>query len=367
MIRSRRSVLPAAALVIGATLASCGEYNGIQQDGEPAPATSSPQPEAKSSDVVIDVRELSDGPAPRIAWLDGRTLHDGDREIRLTGEPYEVAVVNKRIVELGPTQSATDSEVLVRNRRGDIRARYPDPVSRLATNAERNIVAWIAEDNRPMILQTGHKQALEMPREPKGRNGDPVAVVGKDCFNGPETVVGAGCTVFFMLSIGDQTVPYESSEHGIVAPVDTEIDELFDVSQDRAMIGGQASTDSESCSRFEREDKSYETCDYLLYRFSPDARHILGHGPEIGEGPATDTLHLIDARTGESVRTIRSPADSYTLWEAAWEDDSHLLVVVNQDETTWAIVRIGLDGSAELAAGPKESDSDTTYGFAVQP
>ena len=364
MIRTPRGVLMAVALVI-AILTGCGEQKSAQKPDDSA--TPSPTAAAKPVDTVIDVTKLKKGDAPRIAWLEGRTLHDGDRSVRLPGgQRNDVAVLGDRIVLSGVPGSGS-TEIRVMDGTGAITARYRDGLSRLVTNGKRNIVAWIAADNTPMALQAGHKNPAELRREPKGTTGDAIAVVGDDCFNGPETVEGAGCSVYFSLSRKDVSLPFVASEHGIVDRVDTKIVTLSDVSETGALIGIAGAGDK-SCGRYESEDTSYQTCDHLPDSFSPDGSKIIAYPAAITEGPATDAITVLDSQTGKTRLTVRSPADSATIWQTVWEDDSHVLAYVNQGESTWAIVRVGVDGKAELAAGPKkDAKSLTVFGFATQP
>jgi hypothetical protein len=368
MIRTPRGVVPVVALVMSLLLTACGEQKAAQEPDESA--TPSPTAAEKQADIVIDVADLEKGAAPKIGWRQDLTLHDGDRTVRLTGDELaDVAVLGNRIITRGPSSSG-DTEVQVRDSKGAITDRYPNPLSRLVTNSKRTIVAWIAEDNTPKVLQAGHRDPLDLPgvSKKKGDQGDAVAVLGNDCFHDAEEVEGAGCSVFFTLTSQDKRAPFAASNHGFVQEADTTITDLLDVSDDQALIGIVDRSAAKLCNRYESEAKSYETCDHVLSEFSPDGRSILGYSSEITEGPALDAINLLDAATGETRLTARSPAGSATIWETAWEDDEHVLAIVNQDETTWAIVRVGLDGKAELAAGPKDdAESTTVFGFAVQP
>ena len=368
MIRTPRGVFPVVALVMSLMLTACGEQKSTPEPDESA--TPSPTAAEKPTDIVIDVADLEKGAAPKIGWRQNLTLHDADRTVRLAGnELADVAVLGNRIITRGPGESG-DTEVQVRDSKGTITDRYPNPLSRLVTNSERTIVAWIAEDNTPKVLQAGHREPLDLPRvsKKKGDQGDAVAVLGNDCFHGPEEVEGAGCSVFFTLTSKDKRAPFAASNHGFVQEADSTISDLLDVSDDQALIGIVDPTAASLCSRYESEAKAYRTCDHVLNEFSPDGGSILGYSSEITEGPALDAIDVLDAATGKTRLTARSPADSATIWETAWEDDEHVLAIVNQDETTWAIVRIGMDGKAELAVGPvKDAESTTVFGFATQP
>ena len=266
MIRTPRGVLLVVALVIALMLAACGEQKSAQEPDESA--SPSPTAAAKPADLVIDLADLEKGAAPKIGWRQDLTLHDADRTVRLAGnELADVAVLGERIITRGPGQSG-DTEVQVRDSKGTITDRYPNPLSRLVTNSERTIVAWIAEDNTPKVLQAGHRDALDLPRvsKKKGDQGDAVAVLGNDCFHGPEEVEGAGCSVFFTLTSKDKRAPFVASNHGFVQEADTTITDLLDVSDDQALIGIVDPSAAKLCSRYESEATSYDTCDHVLRR-----------------------------------------------------------------------------------------------------
>jgi hypothetical protein len=89
-----------------------------------------------------------------------------------------------------------------------------------------------------------------------------------------------------------------------------------------------------------------------LISFSPDGRLLVG------------TQHratvLLDARTGALLTTLPSGLQS-----VVWEDDRHLLAVAYGNERE-ALLRIGLDGRAELV-GPVREARGHGYVFETQP
>ena len=141
--------------------------------------------------------------------------------------------------------------------------------------------------------------------------------------------------MYYTLARKNRSPQFVSSEHGLVDQVDTKIDELLDVAENGALIGASSASAGKVCGRYENDSTSYETCDHVLDTFSPDAKNIIGYLGLISEERASDAISALDALTGKPRLTFRSPADTYTLWDTAWEDDSHVLAVVNQDESTW--------------------------------
>jgi hypothetical protein len=356
VIRSRW--LSAAALLAGALLlASC-----TKPADTPAPA---PLDKAKASGVTVDVGQLRHGRSPKLAWFNGSTLHQGSRTTKLPGEPpTEVAITPDRIVTWGPSDSG-EPAVHVGTLDADVTEDFPSPTSGLVTNAQRNLVAWVTDDGTPQVLQDGRPEPITLPKATVGDAPDAVAILGHDCFNGPETVAGAGCSVFFTISHDRMTESMVSSTHGFVEKASDKIAELQDVSPRQAKIGLTVTGGNRLCSRYESEPKNYKTCAYFPRTFSSNGKRFIAFSSEVGEGPATNEISVRDAESGKALLTARSPKGEATIWDARWEDGSHLLAVVNQDEK-FSIVRIGLDGKVERAVGPVESPS-ANFSLTVQP
>lgn len=81
--------------------------------------------------------------------------------------------------------------------------------------------------------------------------------------------------------------------------------------------------------------------------FSPDGRYL---ATMTGQGERSTTVNVRDSRTGDAVVTLVGEDDAYHGDESsvAWEDDRHLLLA-RVDADGEALVRLGVDGSAELA------------------
>jgi hypothetical protein len=91
------------------------------------------------------------------------------------------------------------------------------------------------------------------------------------------------------------------------------------------------------------------TCDHQLGRFSPDGRFLVGGTPD-ADGPGSPTVAILDARTLEPVVEFGPGKNQpgFAL-QAVWEDDDSVLVVYEL-EAEQAILRLGTDGSVELAS-----------------
>ena len=163
---------------------------------------------------ALDLDGLTVGAAPKIAWSRGTSLNGDDA---------------KKVLPAKLDQFVETKQLLVmRDVDGNVFAYSPDgPTSKtpigkatgdLAVNDERNLVAWIAPDGSPTVLQEGEAKPATLLSQQGVTDGDAVAVRGHDCFNGPETVEGAGCSVYFR-SRGEKPQSFVASNHGFVEAI----------------------------------------------------------------------------------------------------------------------------------------------------
>lgn len=347
---------PFAGLLLVTALASCGT-----EGPEPKPSLS-------AKPTVLDITGLANGDAPEIAWAKGALLN---------GDPA------KDILQKNVDQFARTKQLLVmRDVEGNVFAYAPEgpkgtePIGtatgRLAVNAERNMVAWVEPDGSPTVLQEGHAKPVTLPKPDGVEGGDAVAVLGSDCFNGPETVEGAGCSVYLRVH-DEEPRSFVASNHGFVESADDEIPHLADA-DDHGIVGWTETFGMETCSKYvergtaEGEGNSWKTCKHMPLSFSPDGKRVLATH-EIGfEGLGTGELTILDRATGKSKLTLRNNEKSQAfIVDMTWEDDDHVLAVAFQ-QGKWAIIRVGVDGAMELAVKPAAGeDTDIPFKLAVQP
>jgi hypothetical protein len=100
---------------------------------------------------VLDIRGLKTGAKPRIAWSKG-TLLDGDPTKNVLPAHVDQFAVTKQLM----VSRDTDGHVYAYAPEGP-RGTTPigEATGRIAINAERNLVAWIAPDGSPTVLQEG--------------------------------------------------------------------------------------------------------------------------------------------------------------------------------------------------------------------
>lgn len=352
-----------AAVVLAFGLGGC---TNVKRTAAPHPA------KTPGETLVVNPATLKSGAAPHIAWADGR---------RLTGKR---AVLPAHLDEFAQTRQLLVS----RDVDGNVFAYAPEgpvgttPIGHatggLAVNAERNLVAWIAPDGSPTVLQEGAAKPIELP-EPEGGidGGDAEAVLGHDCFNGPETVEGAGCSVFYRTT-GAKPRSFVTSNHGFAVEADDHgrIKGLADADND-AVVGWTRLVDGlRFCSAIislpsedGKRGPSWTTCDHLPLAFSPDGKHLVATQPEGFEGLGASLLAVLDRQTGRPILEGRSDEKTQAfVTQLVWEDDDHLLAVVFQ-QGVWSIVRVGLDGSMEVAAksAGNQDEVEDPFTLSVQP
>ena len=94
--------------------------------------------------------------------------------------------------------------------------------------------------------------------------------------------------------------------------------------------------------------------------FSPDSEHVLG----VDYAWEPYELAVMDSATGQRLAHVELVGDDgrrrLFVWDTYWEDDDHVLAVIEY-RRTWSLLRLGVDGSVELALPWERSDSPDLY------
>jgi hypothetical protein len=361
LVIPRLAVLVAAALVV---LTACG----TQQRADPAPARTTSAP-TKLGTLSLDGLNVAD--APRITWSRGTSLGGDDA---------------KKVLPAKLDQFVETKQLLVmRDVDGNVFAYAPDgptsttPIGEatgsLAVNVERNLVAWIAPDGSPTVLQEGEAKTAVLPKRGGVTAGDAVAVLGHDCLSGPETVEGAGCSVYFRAH-GEKPQSFVASNHGFVEAIGEGV-HLQDADESGEVGWTTLNEDQTTCSTYRGHEtldadtaKTWRTCDFMPLTFSPDGKHILATSAHGYEGLGASSLTILDRETGRPRLTLSNNAKSQAaVVDMVWEDDAHVLAVVAQ-KLDWGVIRVGLDGSVELAderLHPSAELESIPYRLSLQP
>jgi hypothetical protein len=360
------------AIAVPTALTAGGSFTGADRDTPPA--TNSPPVEPTPTGThedVLDTRNLPQGEAPRIPWLDGTRLHVGEDTLDLDAGYDAVAVLGDRYVA---TLRGETSSVVVLDASGSETATYPLESSGLVVNRAGTAVAWVAPDGTPHVVQADLDEPVRMsPAE--GDNAQVLAIIGDDCATDPESTEGGGCTVFFSTDSATGRTTWGASSHGFTDVARPEGQALLDAESEVDGAGGflalsRPVDDMAWCSELTRSESGrvWETCDFMPLAFSPDGEHVLATHPVGYEGFGTSQLTVLTTADGEPVLDLKATVESQaTITDMVWEDGSHVLARVFQ-EGRWTVIRVGLDGSVEYAVAPVPgADLEGRFVLAAQP
>jgi hypothetical protein len=217
---------------------------------------------------------------------------------------------------------------------------------RLAVSANGSMVAWLAADRAVRVVETGREASLDLPRVPGAVEIG--ALAGYDTCLEAESDVG-GCTAY--VDVDEPRQAWLTTSHGIV-DVAGPLLAVADSAPDGDVIGLVSVADEGSCGGLfaEPDAATWETCAHTLTAFSPSGRLVLGTDAYL-DGFGRRSVAFLDAADGAVLQEFAGKGRGPTILQTAWEDDEHVLAVVFE-RGRWAVVRLGVDGSAELAVEP---------------
>lgn len=385
-IRRRRAlaasaaVAAAVAIVVPTAMLGTDLFDGAAPDNAP-PATMTASGTGTEDETPVtgslDIRGLEQGATPGIPLMQGSTLISGSETSDLGIELTQVAQLGEWVVGTAMGGDGADSTLYVLHPTTDDIV-YEEPVhhTNLVVSDQNDAVAWVDDLGRPKIWQAGATEPIVLrAAEVPGNNPQARALNGERCDQDPETTEGAGCTVWFTQEDGEGGLAtYVASTHGVTEPFgDVGFRSLTGVSNNpgsQRYIGmTQVKEDSSSCSGIsgpQSADITWETCDHYLLAFSPDGSRILATDP-YGDGIGDTEVAILDAASGDLLVSLDNRRSEAFVNAMVWEDDEHVLATVSQ-AGQWALVRIGLDGSMEYAAGPQAGvDVDPPWFLARRP
>jgi hypothetical protein len=216
---------------------------------------------------------------------------------------------------------------------------YPVQTNSITMSADDGAVAWMADDFRVRVLTSGVAEpatldGVPMPGESPG---------SIDAVLAPDHLLG-----------GDwSTTTGEITPEGYRDIHTTQPFRVDDVSPDGSLwvVSYPAPADPQfGCSSLydpEADQFVAKSCTTSGLRFSPDGQHLIGMRGDNNMYGEVDMFDLDLARVGSY-----SP-DPAVVSRAAWADSEHLLVTTaNWHDNQWSLVRVGLDGTAEVVEGP---------------
>ena len=375
VVRRRRQLAAGAALAVAAAVivpTAVIATRGLDDGQGPGPATESatstptgasesPGPEPSQPEPTkrapIDIAALPVGDAPKIDWAEGADVHRADGST-------VAGVLPEGTTGLAPLGDGW--VVATRDGEGNGFARFvpADGMAaqvlfeldgHLTTSPLGEVVAFTQPDGQVKIMQDGGADNFSMAPMTATGPYDTVAVTSEDCREAePE---GGGCTVL-VNAVGEEPGAWFTTSHGIVDRLGGPIVRLTAWSAERYAGITRFNDDLTTCSSVrdaESGDEVWKTCDNRVVDFSPTGAAALGIG-SVGSGNGEGQITLLDAADGSIfVDLVADEQHQVFATQWAWEDDSHVLVVVREG-LDWSVVRLGTDGSLELAVEPRGGD-----------
>ncbi|MGC4112691.1 MAG: hypothetical protein QM747_20165 [Nocardioides sp.] len=365
-IRRRRTAgavvgAAAAVAVVVPTLALATHGGGHRT--EPLPSTqntTSQTPSPSQSGVVrapLDVRGLPLGDAPADGYLVGRTLHlpNGSTTRITTAAPVDAYVtLSDDTIVLHTRDAGGATAVEVIDSHGDHHGPYP-ATDGVVVDANHAAAGWVGTDGHPYFWNEAATKPDRSDAQVSGGSFEARALAdtcdsggtSPDCAmlvrtTAPST--GKATDWLASLSPGDDTVQRAAPDRRFVG--------LTDLSYDGREIGLTRITDTGSCSGVAAgaAPVTWKTCRHTLLAFSPRGSY-LSADVNFHSGLGSSVFAAYDY-LGHQVFEYRSRLSvQATVTRSVWEDDAHVLAIVYQDGR-WYVVRFGVDGSRELAAGP---------------
>jgi hypothetical protein len=346
--------------------AGCGEDPGPDSDADAdltptssASSTDAASPSEEPSAPPVEVttlttKGLGQGPPPSVdilAAADPAEPAGTWSLVRPSGEqtpldidrPFGFASTGNGLVVL--EDGGDGAVVSVVDGNGDETSSEDALGYRLAVTPDGSVVAWLTADRSVRVLEAGG-QSFDFGAEDLG--SEIGAIWGRGtCLESQ----GGGCSAYVNVD-EPRSVYVTTTTHGIVEDRAGSMLAAVDVDVDGRVVGLVSVTDEGSCSAVYTEpaEQAWETCGHTLTSFSPDGSRVLGTDAYL-DGFGQRSVAFLDGTDGTPLHEFTSTGKGPSVLQTAWEDEEHVLAVV-YERGRWSVVRLGADGSAELALGP---------------
>jgi hypothetical protein len=318
---------------------------------EPTPSSSSSGlPTSPRAPVKVSVEGARTGSPPNLDYL----RHDAGGWVLVSvgGQPVPVAQTYDDFVPfedgfVGLRISAA-STVDVVDGTGKVTHSEDAMGYRLAATPDGQMVGWLRPGGVPVDYEVATDEVLTGPKVTDAT--DLAALDGeKTCDEATSPVHGC----FWLVIDADNGRTWGASSHGIVDRLPG-VGTASDIDSDGYVVGITSTSDLGSCSALLRPWRKprWETCDFRLRTFSPDATRVSATNA-YGDGLG-DTQVALLGRDGTVQQEFRA-ARGVNFMKEVWEDEDHLLVLTYGDDG-WAGLRLGVDGSVEVAVPPISGD-----------
>jgi len=346
--RMRASIVMAAvalAIAVPVGVVAIGDDN--PGNPEPGPAvTSTPTPTPNTDRISFD--GLKTGKAPATGYRIGDQLYaDGQALGHTDSASSFLARINGGFLIGG----ANDSVGFIADDGSALDKTWPFSGG-FAVSPEGNVGAFVEPDGTVIAVQDGGSRQFDLGKAPAvGGEASWIiaAVTGENCSGRSEE---PGCTVYLNNNGTDAVIAKIQPNRDPIL-VYPELQRLADVEDHGWAAGTTSVSDTGSCSAVldKTDTEIWKTCDYSFGSFSPNGKYLLA-GPAYRDGSGDGSLAVIypalKSSDPASIVVDLKTADGALVYQATWEDSSHVLAVVFKGDE-WAVVRIGMDGSRELA------------------
>lgn len=357
---------PLTLAALGALLVTAPSANGFTD-----PAVDRPSAPAAASSTTLHLGALSVGAGPGIAFIRGRHLdfEVGDYRLRRPdgttlhlprGTWVDWAPMGRGAIGTFGTEAGPEVQVV--HASGRVTSSFVTHYG-LAVSPDRSIVGWLlGRLNTPHVVEGGGNRTFDLPRIGHGLAIGTISGAKTCKEQAPE---GGGCTIF-VNTAHDRTV-WVSTSHGIVTEVGP-MRSVSDVDQRGRVVGRAADSGAKPCFGMWKPSghRLWKTCDSRLRTLSPGGSRVIGTGPVTNRFGDIHTVTLYDD-TGHGLASYAAKGDSH-ISQVTWEDATHVLATVFELGASshcpgscrghWAAVRLGVDGSAELATPVVKGRSD---------
>jgi hypothetical protein len=339
-IRRRRQAMTSGVVAAAVLAVAIPAGFGLASRTDSTPDYTNPSPTR-----VVEPEPSAIG----VPYLEGRTLTlPGGQERELPGRYDGAVVLGDRVLAVGqdPESAAWTLTDL------DDDSRVALATGSLVTNSDASAVAYVRDDGQ-VLVESFDGTVTELG---SAGNVEPIALVG-----GPDCSAPGSCAVWFDRGEGGIGVVQNGGPAlevpDAVAITDAAVDGRLSIVTSVDLAAGGA------CSAIIRRGaEAAESCDHTFGRFSPDGRH-LSAAPAYESGIG-DVFAAILAADGEEVARYE-PGRGDFVWSSTWEDNDHLLVTTYAYDGGWSVVRLGVDGTQEVALGPSTRGDDVTPAYVV--
>lgn len=313
-----------------------------QPAATPSQSTSTPTSRPKTK---IDLTKLTQGRAPQVAYLSGRTIRGGaGNDITIPGTMDIQQVARLGITSLAVVTKGFGNELLTFDDSGKVIRHTPD-VTQIVTTEDGAAAAYLGSK----LKSTGEAMAgaTVYAEDAKTQQVQKVQVPG--VWNAMLRGYTNGRVYFDASTTQDGTTtlyewtPGESNATQLKA-----IPSAMAVSSVDTVGSLTTQANQNSCSSLltvPTGTRLWRTCDYIIGGFTPNAATVIA-GPKYEDGYGQGIAAALDAKNGNLIHEW-----SGVFRQAVPEDDQHLLLLADNGEgTPAAIVRCTIaTGACELA------------------